>query len=56
MLCLRKIPVAKNYMDRKRGFQDFPPKNFCHILPNSFVGEPFSAVFQKFSGGEKLYG
>ena len=56
MLCSRKIPVAKNYMDRKRGFQDFPSKNFCLTLPNSFAGEAFCAVFQKISGCEKFYG
>ena len=56
MLCSRKITVAKNYMDRKRGFQGFPSKNFCLTLPNSFVGEAICAVFQKISGSEKVYG
>ena len=56
MLCFRKNPVAKNYMDRKRGFQDFPLKNFCLTLLNSFAEEAFCAVFQKISGSEKVYG
>ena len=56
MLLLRNIPVAKNYMDDKGGYQDFPSKNFGLSMPNSFVGEHFCAVFQKISGSEKGYG
>ena len=26
---------------------------FCLTMPKNFVGEPFCAVFQKFSGGGK---
>ena len=57
MLCFRKFPVAKKFMD-KRGwkYQDFPSKIFCLTVPKSFVGEPFCAVFQKISGSEKFYG
>ena len=29
---------------------------FCLTLPKNFVGEPFCVVFQKSSGGQKLYG
>ena len=29
---------------------------FCLTVPNHFVEEPFCAVFQKTSGGEKVYG
>ena len=54
MLCLRNPPVAKSSMDKKRGYQDFPSKNFCLTVPNSFVEEPFCAVFQEISGSEKI--
>ena len=37
-------------------YQDFPSKVFCLIVPKNFVEEPFCAVFQKFSGSQKLYG
>ena len=30
MLCLRKFPVAKKFMDKRGGeYQDFPSKFFC---------------------------
>ena len=35
---------------------DFPSKIFCLTVPKHFVEEPFYAVFQKISGGEKVYG
>ncbi len=38
------------------GHQDFLSKNFSLTLPKIFVGQPFCAVFQKFSGSEKVYG
>ena len=42
---------------RGRGkYQDFPSKIFCLTVPKHFVEEPFGAVFQKFSGSEKVYG
>ena len=57
LCCVREnIPVAKNYMDRKRGFQDFPSKNFCLTLPQFFARKLFCFVFQKTSGSEKVYG
>ena len=42
MLCFRKFPVAKKFME-KRGekYQDFPSKNFCLTVPRNFVREPF---------------
>ena len=57
MLCFRKFPVAKKFMDRRGGggYRDFPSKVFCLRVPNSFVGEPVFAVFKKISGSEKLY-
>ena len=57
MLCLRKFPVAKDSMDKRRGgSQDFPSEKFCFTMPNFFVGEPFCAVFPKISGSQKDYG
>ena len=35
---------------------EFPSKIFCLTVPKHFVEEPFGAVFQKFSGSEKVYG
>ena len=56
VLCFRKLPAAKKIMDNKGGYHDFPSKKNCLRVPKSFVGENFCAVFQKISGGEKLYG
>ena len=57
MLCLRKLPVAKKFMDKRAvEYQVFPSKVFCLTVPKNFVGEPFCAVFQKFSVSEKCYG
>ena len=59
MLCFRKFPVAKKFMDKRGGggkYQDFPSKFFCLTMPKFSVGELFCAVFQKNSGSEKVYG
>ena len=57
MLCFRKFPVAKKFMDERGGkYQDFPSKFFCLTMPKSSVGELFCAVFQKNPGSEKVYG
>ena len=53
--------VSENFWYRKilcfRGIcHDFPSKIFCLTVPKYFVEEPFGAVFQKFSGSEKVYG
>ena len=58
VLCFRKFPVAKKFMDKTGGgeYQDFPSKIFCLTVPKHFVEEPFYAVFQKISGSEKVYG
>ena len=55
MLCFRKIPVAKKFMDKTGGggYQDFPSKNFCLTVPKTFVGESFSVSL--IPGIEKLY-
>ena len=55
MLCFRKFPRAKKFMDQRRGgeYQAFPSKNFCLTVPKNFVKEPFSVSL--FSGIEKFY-
>ena len=35
---------------------DLRSKSFCLTVLNYFVEEPFSAVFQKISDGEQVYG
>ena len=34
---------------------DFLSNTFCLTVLKCFVGEPFSAVFQRISGSEKVY-
>ena len=55
MLCLRKIPAAKNSLDKKRDYQDLPSEIFRFTVPKIFVGENFCAVLRKVSGSEELY-
>ena len=54
MLCFRKFPVAKKFMDKRGGgkYPDFPSKVFCLTVPKFFVGEPFSVSL--ISGVEKI--
>ena len=58
--CIRKSRVAKNFVHQREGgggwYQDVPSKIFCLTVPKHFVEEPFCAVFQKYSGSEKVYG
>ena len=43
MLCFRKIPVAKKFMDEGGGgIKIFRRKFFCLTVPKNFVGELFS--------------
>ena len=44
MLCIRKFPVAKKFMDKGGGgeYQDFPSEIICLTAPKNFAGEPFS--------------
>ena len=59
MLCFKKIPVAKKFMEKKVGrgiYRNFPSKFFCLTVPKYLVEEPFCAVFQKISGCEENYG
>ena len=53
-LCFRKFPVSIKFMDKRGGgYQDFPSKIFCLIVPKNFVGEPFRVSL--ISGSEKFY-
>ena len=56
VLCFGMFPVANKFMDKKGEYQNFPSKIFCLTVPKNFVREPFRAVFQKISRGEKVYG
>ena len=47
MLCFRKYPVVKKFMDKRGEYQDFPSKTFCPTVPKISVGEPF-CVSQNF--------
>ena len=53
MLCFRKFPVAKKFMDKKGECQDFPSKISCLTVPKNFVGQPFRVSL--ISGIEKFY-
>ena len=56
MLCFRKVPVAKKFMDQRRGgeYQAFPSKIFCLTVLTKSVGKPFCAAFQKISARAKI--
>ena len=57
MVCFRKFPVAKKFMDKSgEGYQEFLSNFFCLTMAKTFVEEPFCRVFQKISGSEKVYG
>ena len=43
VLCFRKFPVAKKFMDKRGGeYQDYPSKIFCLTVPKIFAGESFT--------------
>ena len=55
VLCFRKLPVAKKFMDKRGGeFQDFPSKIFCLTVPKISVGGGSFSV-SLISGIEKFY-
>ena len=39
LLCFRKIPVAKKYMEKGEN-QDFASKHFCPTVTKNAIGEP----------------
>ena len=38
VLCFRKFPIAKNFMDRRRGVSRLPVAAFCLTVPKDSVG------------------
>ncbi len=57
MLCFKKFPVAKKFMDKRGGgHQDFPSKIVCLTVPKNLVMVPSCALFLKTSGSEKANG
>ena len=53
MLCFRKFLIAKKFMDKKGGVQNFPWKIFCLTVPKNFVDEPFRVSLDW--GNEKFH-
>ena len=51
--CVRNFLVAKKFMDKKGGNQDFLSKLFCLTVSKNFVGEPFMVSLT--SGVAKFY-
>ncbi len=52
MLCFRTLPVAKKFVDKKGGFQEFLSKKFCLTVPKNSVVE--SLRLSLISGIEKI--
>ena len=60
ILCFTKFLVSKKVMHKREGEEKgsittFCRNFFCLAVRKNFVGEPFSAMFQKISGSE-VYG
>ena len=53
VLCFRKLPVAKKFMDKRGEYQDFSSKIFCLTMLKNFVGESFTVALT--SGTEKVW-
>ena len=52
MLCFKKSPVAKKFMDKRWEYPNFPPKNFG-LSAGKRRRDPFSLSF--FSGVKKVW-
>ena len=53
VLCFRKLPVAKKFMDNRGGVSRFSVESFCLILPKISGGE--SSIVALISGTEKVW-
>ena len=53
LLFFRKIPVAKEILDKRWEYQDFPSENFCLTVPKIFVWELLNV--ELISGTEKTW-
>ena len=47
MLFFRKIPVSKNSMDKRGGYQEFPSNFFVSQRRKLWQGNPFVSLFGK---------
>ena len=56
VVCLRKLPVSKNSMDRMNGIKIFRRKFFVPQCRTFWQGVPFVLCFRETSGSEKEYG
>ena len=54
MLCFRKFPAAKNSMDERGGYKEFPTKNFCLTTPKTFARKLFVLCFTKVPVAKKI--
>ena len=53
MLCFRKFPVAKKFMDKRGGSIKIFRRTFLFTVPKNAVGEPF--CLSLISGIEKVW-
>ena len=53
MLCFRKFPVAKMFMDKRGGVSRLSVELFCPAVPKNAVGGPF--CLSLISGIEKVW-
>ena len=42
LLCFRKFPVAKKFMDKSGKYEDFPSDFFSLTVAKTFIGESFT--------------
>ena len=40
LLCFRKLPVAKKFMDKSGEYEDFPSEIFSLTVAKNFIGYP----------------
>ena len=56
VLCFRKFPVTKKFMDKRGGVSRLSVENSLSHSAEKNHREPFCAVIQKISDSEKVYG
>ena len=54
MLCFRNFPVARNSMDKREGYQDFPSKVFCTTTRKLWQVNHFVSFFGKVPVAKKF--
>ena len=55
LCCISKKCWQRKLLSIRGKYQNFSKKVCCLTVLNNFVGEPFSAVFQKIVGNKKLW-